>query len=79
MDGIKYRFVSKLGVDLMKSLHSLALAVLVVVGFLLATQPATAHHSSAGINADVIKEITGHHQGVPVPESSHLDSGLGNE
>jgi hypothetical protein len=59
VDGTKYRFVSKLGVDVMKAVHSLALAVVVVVGFLLAIQPATAHHSSAGFNADVIKEITG--------------------
>ncbi len=43
----------------MKFVLSLALAGLGVVGFLVAIQPAIAHHSSAGFNADEIKEITG--------------------
>lgn len=43
----------------MKFLHRVTLSVLVVVGFLTEVQPAIGHHSSAGFNADVIKEITG--------------------
>ena len=56
---MKHGIFSKLGVDVMRTVRRLELAGLVVVGFLLAIQPATAHHSSAGFNADVIKEITG--------------------
>jgi 2,4-dienoyl-CoA reductase-like NADH-dependent reductase (Old Yellow Enzyme family) len=56
---MKHGIFSKLGVDVMRTVRRLGLAGLVVVGFLLAIQPATAHHSSAGFNADVIKEITG--------------------
>ncbi len=43
----------------MKFLHGLTLAGFVVVGSLAGVQPAAAHHSSAGFNADEIKEITG--------------------
>ena len=42
----------------MKSANSLAIKVLVVVGILFAIQPAIAHHSGAGFNAEAVKEFT---------------------
>lgn len=43
----------------MRSLHSSVPAGLVLVGFLLAVQPAIAHHSGAGFNSDEVQEIKG--------------------
>ena len=46
-------------VDDMKFVNSLALRVLVAVGFLFAVQPTIAHHSFAGFSNDEVKEFMG--------------------
>ena len=43
----------------MKFTNSLALRVVVVIGFLFTVQPTIAHHSFAGFSNDEIKEFTG--------------------
>ncbi len=43
----------------MKCVISLALRILVAVGFLFAIQPTIAHHSFAGFSNDEVREFTG--------------------
>ena len=43
----------------MKCVNSLALRVLVAVGFLFTMQPVIAHHSFAGFSNDEVREFTG--------------------
>ena len=43
----------------MKSVQLLVLAALMIVGLIASIQPAMAHHSGAGFDADKVSEITG--------------------